>query len=523
VSEVPAGNHPPHQRAVTSYGLSDVHRFTHDWEKTASAHLRTGRQDAADTYHRHGRLTGGQRAVILDQLYAAWQNDTKQGKTTLMIAADNQTVRELNDRARADLIATGDVQPDGVETGDGTVIGIGDRVVTRRNNRRLPVGRGWVKNGDQWTVTAVSRDGSLTVHRATGRQRGTVVLPTDYARAHVELGYATTAHRAQGRTVDTAHAYLTAATHREQLYVMASRGREHNQLYVDTTYDPDTDTSHGPSADRDPVDVVRQVLATVGADQSATDTIRTAWAEQTGITQLWAEYDTIARHAEAERWDTLITRSGLTTTQTARVRRSDAYGPLIAAFRDAAARGLDIDHALPRLVAGRSLDGADDIAAVLHARVDRWIAASGPGRRVPTNRIAGLFPTAQQITDPDLKQALMDRHALIEQRARTLAVAAIQHRQPWARKLGKPPTDPARRVAWLGELATVAAYRDRWQITDSSVLGPANPTGLEQHTQRRLAHRAVQRAITIQRAGQGTVVPLAHAMSIEPRIDGVQL
>jgi conjugative relaxase-like TrwC/TraI family protein len=503
--------------------LSDVRRFTHDWEKTASTDLRAGRQDAADTYHRHGRLTGGERAVILDQLYSAWQTDTEQGNSTLMIAADNQTVRELNNRARVDLIAAGRVQPDGVETDDGTVIGIGDRVVTRRNNRRLPVGRGWVKNGDQWTVTAISRDGALTVHRATGRQRGTAVLPARYAREHVELGYATTAHRAQGRTVDTAHAYLTATTHREQLYVMATRGREHNHLYVDTTYDPDTDTSHGPSADRDPVDVVRQVLATPGADQSATDTIRTTWAEQIGITQLWAEYDTIARHAEADRWDTLITSSGLTATQAARVRHSDAYGPLIAALRAAAAHGLDIDHALRRLAADRSLDGAHDVAAVLHARVDRWMAASGPGRRAPASRIAGLFPAAQRITDPDVRHVLEDRQAIIEQRARALAVAAIHHRQPWARKLGKPPADPARRATWLRQLATVAAYRDRWQITDSSVLGPANPTGSEQQTQRRLAYHAAQQAIAIQRDAQQTVVPLAHAVSTEPSIDGVHL
>ena len=85
--------------------------------------------------------------------------------------------------------------------------------------------------------TGPSPSGDARVPRVT-------VLPPDYVSEHVELGYATTAHRAQGRTVDTAHAYLSAATVRESLYVMATRGRETNKLYVDTTYDPDTQTSH---------------------------------------------------------------------------------------------------------------------------------------------------------------------------------------------------------------------------------------------------------------------------------------
>jgi hypothetical protein len=33
-----------------------------------------------------------------------------------------------------------------------------------------------------------------------------VDLPADYVAEHVELAYASSAHRAQGRTVDTAHA-----------------------------------------------------------------------------------------------------------------------------------------------------------------------------------------------------------------------------------------------------------------------------------------------------------------------------
>ena len=72
-----------------------------------------------------------------------------------------QTVAELNSRARADLIAAGQVAVDGVPLRDGTAAGVGDRVATRRNERRLAVnaGRDWVKNGDGWRVLAVHDDG----------------------------------------------------------------------------------------------------------------------------------------------------------------------------------------------------------------------------------------------------------------------------------------------------------------------------------------------------------------------------
>jgi ATP-dependent exoDNAse (exonuclease V) alpha subunit len=46
-----------------------------------------------------------------------------------------------------------------------------------------------------------------------------VVLPARYVAQHVELAYATTVHREQGRTVETAHAFVSPAATRDVLYV----------------------------------------------------------------------------------------------------------------------------------------------------------------------------------------------------------------------------------------------------------------------------------------------------------------
>ncbi|KQZ88455.1 TrwC relaxase [Phycicoccus sp. Root563] len=252
--------------------LHDVRRFRHEWERDATLHLRAGNPEVADTYLAHGRVESGAREDVLDLLFEAWLTDTRAGRRSLMIAADAQTVADLNARARAHRVAGGAVADGGVTTADGTDVGVGDVVVTRLNVRALSTGRGWVKNGDDWIVRETRDDGSVRLTRPDNGE--TANLPATYVAEHLELGYASTAHRAQGRTVDTAHAYVTATTTREPLYVMATRGRESNRMYVDTAHDPDDATRHSEPEHADPDEVLRNVIATTGAETSATQTRR---------------------------------------------------------------------------------------------------------------------------------------------------------------------------------------------------------------------------------------------------------
>ena len=158
---------------------------------------------------------------------------------------------------------------------DGTAAGVGDVIVTRRNNRRLAAPGGFVKNGDRWHVLAHHHDGSLTVQRPGGG--APVRLPAAYVADHVELGYATTAQRAQGRTVDRAHAYLGPTATRETLYVMASRGVQGNDLYVDTSFDPDPASRHDDQPETEPRDILLEILARDGDDRAATTVLTQEW------------------------------------------------------------------------------------------------------------------------------------------------------------------------------------------------------------------------------------------------------
>ena len=368
-------------RADLAPELTDVRRFKAGWEKVASAELRIGNEHAIDAYLAHGRVGEGPRDELVDRVYCAWRGDVEKGMSSLMVASDSATAAELNRRARAHRIAIGEVVADGLEVAGGATAGIGDQVVTRENNRLLATGRRWVRNGDRWTVTATHKDGSMMVRRAGGN--GEVVLPADYVAEHVELAYASTAHRVQGQTVDTAHALVSPTTTREVLYVAATRGRESNRIYVDTHYDPDPQTGHeGVTRPQTAREVLAGVIQREGADLGAHDTIRMSHEAADGMVQLHAEYTTLAKASQAERWDSLLERSGLSARELAEVRDSDAYGPLVATFRDAESRGLDVETTLPHLVAARSLADAQDVASVLHGRVDRWVEAAG-SKRMP--------------------------------------------------------------------------------------------------------------------------------------------
>jgi hypothetical protein len=326
----------------------------------------------------------------------------------------------------------------------------------------------------------------------------------------------------QGRTVDTAHALVNATTSRELLYVSATRGRMSNRLYVDTRYDPDPTTGHDRVLEaRTARDVLAGVLANEAAEISAHETMRRAQHDAESWTTLHAQYETIAQAAQTERWDTLIGKCGLTPNQIQGIRASDAYGPLLAALRDADSRGLAVETVFPRLVQARTLSDAEDVASVLHGRVSRWIQASRPVAANAGGLIAGLVPRAGHVPDPDMDRALQERERSMLERARTLTDEAISTGAAWLGSLGPIPTEAGLRSRWLREASTVSAYRDRWNVGhDLRPLGP-QATSFEQLDQRRRAWAAITRAQTLSRCGGLGPPPRTLTRVVNPAADPI--
>jgi len=220
---------------VNTYGaveLDQVHRFQHEWERQASLRLRTGDPAALVEYDRQGRLHGGTQTAMETELIDTWKTARSPGQTVALMANTTDTVDRLNQLAQQSRIMTGELDSNAPSLkAGGTLMLVGDEVVTRRNNRGLRTDRDlMVKNRDHWTITNIHQDGSLTVTGTTG----TIILPADYSIHHLELGYAQTGHASQGRTVDIALLLVDSPTDSRGIYTPLTRGRHANHAYVIT-------------------------------------------------------------------------------------------------------------------------------------------------------------------------------------------------------------------------------------------------------------------------------------------------
>jgi conjugative relaxase-like TrwC/TraI family protein len=412
--------------------LRDVWRFSNNWERDASLRLRVGRADVIDTYHQRNRLAHGSLEDMESAAYLAWKADTAAGGTSILIAADNTTVSRLNARARLDRVTTGEVEPDGISLHDGNDVGVGDHIVTRLNNRRLRIGKhGFVQNGNRWTVIRRWDDGSLTVENDDLQ---TVTLPSAYVRESVELAYATTAHRAQGATVDTAHLLVTDKLTRALMYVGMTRGRHTNRAYVATH--TTTAEQHEPQFPQTMQDVLEAVFQHDGIERSAHEVMREELDNATRLDRLVPIHEHLSQLEARERYRPAITNSGLDRVDEAALQSSPAFGALIAALRRAEHLGLDVPTTLREAVTQSSLSTARDLASVLHARIERVVdRTQRRTKSVSTSFVAGLAAPSTHATSPTYRAALQELESQISQRADWLADEAASANPVWYRKL----------------------------------------------------------------------------------------
>jgi conjugative relaxase-like TrwC/TraI family protein len=478
--------------------LEDVHRFATDGEAAASLRVREGHKDGLDFYVDQSRCDGGTREAMADDLYAAWWNDIQAGKASTMIAASNDDVVRLSSRARLDRVAAGEVEAGGVQLHNDAVAGVGDTIVTRSNARLLRVGRGtdFVKNGDRWTIVERHEDGALRV-RGTAHH-GFVTLPPAYVSADVELGYASTIHRVQGMTVDTAHYLVAEGATREQLYTGMTRGRESNRLYVVTDELLEVEAHEQASPSRAVRQSLEAVLSRAETTPSATATLDCEYDHAASLARLVPEYeDASARVLDPGREERIAgaVRGALGDDVAGAVLVDDAWPALRDRLAAHEHTGVDVESLVRERAAARELGSADSVAQVLHHRVgDVTTGDSAPdGRGLP----AWITPAPDAPTgvDPDVDPAAhawVTAHAdLIAARLDELVDDAERNRPEWTRTLVDTPTDPIEAEQWRGQVRQIVAYRDRYDVPDLEPVPDTLARGLEERA-RTAAHGAYE-------------------------------
>jgi len=449
--------------------LDRVHRFTDPAEARATLGLRRGHPSALGFYEANDRVSDGSREAMVEEVYDAWRRDLSAGRATLMVSASTVEVAALSARARRDRVAAGDVEAAGVALHDGNLAGVGDLVVTRQNQRVLTVhgGRDFVKNGDLWQVTGRHPDGELDLrHRG---HAGSVRLPAGYAVEHVELGYATTVHRAQGMTVETGHVLVDKTMSREAFYVAMSRGRTANRAYVVTDEAIDVDLHIPPGPPMDPVTVLRGVLAREGSERSATETLAAALESAESLATLVPRYvDAYARAVITDGLEEAV-RAGLRDAggRTLEERVADApdWRRLLLSCA-----GENPREQVAEAVRSRLLGGPDEVrdpAAVLAWRVTTLDAVDGaPPSAVDRFRPPWLLPPPPRLTTDPIRAWANRQDRLVTGRVAALVERAAEQPPRWADGIPARPEGGPPRDRWERDVGLVAAYRDQLRIPD---------------------------------------------------------
>ncbi|PYI39495.1 hypothetical protein CVS30_05995 [Arthrobacter psychrolactophilus] len=466
--------------------LTSIHRFTNSWEGPASLQLREGNIDGVDLYTVQGRIQHGDYTDMIENAYRGWSADLRSGKLSILIAPDNESVTTLNERAHAELVESGLIDAEHTVTlADGLTVGRGDTIIARKNNRRLIDTNGeYLRNGTLLRITKrPHRDGSVTARRVdTG---AAIRLSQVYLGTSAELGYATTAHRSQGITVDTSHIVLTqGCLTRELFYVGMTRGRNSNTAYVcESNPALGEPQAGGPTASWR--QILGEVLAAEGAERTAHEVRAAEVAKGDTLQRLAAEYDYLAQLAAADGLTTAISK--VLPDVVTHLQESPSWGAGVAVWRRATASS---PAAAQRVLEGalKHPGDAQDHMAVVHARL----------RQAVSN---GLLEASPDVLDEVLFTERADLADMISQvRARTInrrdrvTRESLSVGSTWVHELERILGSTVKPEQWATAVGEVAIFRDRWEITTSTdLLGPVPASyEWEQSQQRASLQRLIQ-------------------------------
>nr|EDZ37984.1 MAG: Conjugal transfer protein, TraA [Leptospirillum sp. Group II '5-way CG']EES53692.1 MAG: putative conjugal transfer protein (TraA) [Leptospirillum ferrodiazotrophum] len=241
VPPVAAGNPFKTLKKELGYAeLTENRRQRSDWQKDASREIRSGQvKEGLQKYLEANMISIAQdRDEAIKKTVEAWSDHfvTSEPTKTLLTAYRREDVRELNDRARAEMKTFGSLTGPRVETTvrdrEGNSEGkrefqAGERLYFKKNDRKLGVMNGETGTLANIDVTSDGKDCVFTVKMDNGKEIR--FDPRDYAQ--IDYGYAVTIHKSQGETVDFSSNLVTGMG-LNALYVQLTRHRDGTQIVL---------------------------------------------------------------------------------------------------------------------------------------------------------------------------------------------------------------------------------------------------------------------------------------------------
>jgi conjugative relaxase-like TrwC/TraI family protein len=440
------------------------------WEGEASLRLRDGDASVLAQYEQHGRLRSGDMAEMSEAAVRGYLADVVAGRESVLVVKDNLQAADLSGHIRAELIALGKVQPEVLaELNDRNLVSVGDQVQARLNLHQVDATDGeMLVNREILTILGKDAHGRLRCQRSDSD--AIVSVPESYFSKHMTLGYASTVHAVQGRTVDTAHALVERDWIRNSLYVALTRGRFSNIAYGVTEVSPDMHDPERYSAQAS--DLMREILTSDGSTVSAIEHYRTQLEAADSLEQIAPLWTLVTQDAMADRHhDALLDTLGPDRLDV--MLKEDGHERLMKTLQHVELSGYDVPTVVGHVLrtSDRPLDTAQDISAALAHRVRSAMDERGQ-RPVP-----GAWRHRAAATPGERGEFVRELSELMDERAEMMARSAVLAPPEWALvALGPipPDEDDRARLGWTERVAAIGTYREMTGMApDQMGIGPA--------------------------------------------------
>jgi AAA domain len=450
------------------------------WEQQAIEDVRAGRvEQAIAAYVEHDRIKAFEARDDRDRaLVGDWWQAHEAGEQPVIYAHRRAQVDQLNTVCQRLRAEAGQLGPERLVVGDRS-FAVGDVVVLGAN---APDRLG-VVNGTTAVVLGLDVSGrAMTVRTLEDEPAKTVRLPGWYLDAtvrpgqsrRVDLAYARTDMRSQGRTEQRALLALDGAEDMQGGYVQLTRSKHRTDLYLTVGPEPlgpDDERPHPAREGRAPEELLARVLTRDGAKTLASDTSDLLEVRRLSTRALRAERDRLAQlraQCPPDRSRELRLAAQRATDaeqagQQARWDRAAAAGE-VGALQGRLLRRRDLQAARDRLVL------AEHAVRTTSRQADQAAERLGLLRRAQQRRLGWMEAHDEQLRLQERAVAREDAwRRRVDQRALVLDPPG------WLlAELGPVPTDPHERTAWRLAAAELDGYRRAYGLDHP---GPAKHVG----------------------------------------------
>jgi hypothetical protein len=477
------------------------------WEQRAINDVRAGRiEQAIAAYAEHDRIRAFEARDDRDRaLVSDWWQAHQAGERPVIYGHRRAQVDQLNAVCQQLRAEHGQLGPERLAVGDRT-FAVGDVVVLGANAKD----RLGVVNGTTATIQELDVPGrAMTVRTLEDQPPRTVRLPRWYLDAavrpgqsrRVDLAYARTDMRSQGRTERRALLALDGAEDMQGGYVQLTRSKERTDLYLTVGPEPLGPDEEHPHPSREPwapEELLERVLTRDGSKTLATDTPDVVDVRRLSTAELRAERDRLAElqakcPPDRSRELRLAAQRAREAEQARQQVRVDhqAASEQVAALAGSWLRRRDLQAVRDRLAL------ADHALRTTTGQADQAAERLGVLRRAQLRHLGWMEANDEELR---AQERVVAREAAWRRRV-DQRVLVLDPPGWLLAELGPVPTDPQERAVWRTAAAELDAYRRAYGLDH---LPPAEHVGGRVARDGRAAAPATAPAAARDGRGRGT-------------------